>query len=342
MIGTTPTFVVATAVIDDGGVAAYPLRFTLEHGGGRWAVSSVEVGSTPPDVGRHAPARCAGLTDRCEPASRCCAGGAAVLTVVIGHSCSGGGAGDPPSPVAVRDVPQARMLAIYQQVGAHYKLPVGDPRRDRQGGVRPRPPPRPLLHPAAGSQGPRRRERRRRRRTDAGRDRRRRRRLNTLRSPSPTRRSGRHDPTTAVKLTAFVLIKDKGAPTGQPIDAYLDYARAYNGAGPLADAYAARVLADAHAYQGAGTITVGGASVRRFRDADRAGHRERGSSATVAQAAAAADAPAAVQAMIVAGNRINHFPYSYGGARRPRPDDEPGQPRLGGGARCGGERRSRI
>ena len=44
MIGTTPTFVVATAVIDDGGVAAYPLRFTLEHGGGRWAVSSVEVG----------------------------------------------------------------------------------------------------------------------------------------------------------------------------------------------------------------------------------------------------------------------------------------------------------
>ena len=43
-IGTTPTFVVARAVIDDGGVAAYPLRFTLEHGGGRWAVSSAEAG----------------------------------------------------------------------------------------------------------------------------------------------------------------------------------------------------------------------------------------------------------------------------------------------------------
>jgi hypothetical protein len=43
-IGTTPTFVVARAVIDDGGVGAYPLRFTLEHGGGRWAVSSVEAG----------------------------------------------------------------------------------------------------------------------------------------------------------------------------------------------------------------------------------------------------------------------------------------------------------
>ena len=43
-IGTTPTFVVATAVIDDGGVATYRLRFTLELRAGRWAVSSVEEG----------------------------------------------------------------------------------------------------------------------------------------------------------------------------------------------------------------------------------------------------------------------------------------------------------
>ena len=43
-IGTTPAFVVATAVIDDGGVATYRLRFTLQAGGGRWAVSSVEEG----------------------------------------------------------------------------------------------------------------------------------------------------------------------------------------------------------------------------------------------------------------------------------------------------------
>src|SRR5579872_7472699 len=50
------------------------------------------------------------------------AGGAAMLTVVIGQSCSGGGLGDAPSPVAVRDIP-ASMLAIYQQVGAQYKLP---------------------------------------------------------------------------------------------------------------------------------------------------------------------------------------------------------------------------
>jgi hypothetical protein len=42
--GTTPTLVVATAVIDDGGVAAYRLRFTLGGAGGRWAVSSVEGG----------------------------------------------------------------------------------------------------------------------------------------------------------------------------------------------------------------------------------------------------------------------------------------------------------
>ncbi len=72
--------------------------------------------------------------------------------------------------------------------------------------------------------------------------------------PDPT--LGPHDPTTAVELAALVLIKDKGAPTGKPIDTYSDYVRAYNGSGPLAQAYAARVLADAHAYQGAGTGVV--------------------------------------------------------------------------------------
>ena len=68
---------------------------------------------------------------------------------------------------------------------------------------------------------------------------------------------GPHDPTTAVELAAL-LIKDKGAPSGQAIDAYLPYVRAYNGSGPMADAYAARVLADAHAYQGAGALVVAG------------------------------------------------------------------------------------
>jgi hypothetical protein len=41
---TTPTFVVATAVIDDGGVTTYRLRFTLEGGTGRWLVSGVQEG----------------------------------------------------------------------------------------------------------------------------------------------------------------------------------------------------------------------------------------------------------------------------------------------------------
>jgi hypothetical protein len=43
-IGTTPAFVVATAVIDDGGVATYRLRFTLQRAAGRWAVTDVEEG----------------------------------------------------------------------------------------------------------------------------------------------------------------------------------------------------------------------------------------------------------------------------------------------------------
>jgi hypothetical protein len=80
----------------------------------------------------------------------------------------------------------------------------------------------------------------------------------SLRHYLPDPSLGPHDPTTAVELAALVLIKDKGAPKGQPIDAYLPYVRAYNGSGPMADAYAARVLADAHAYQGAGVLVVAG------------------------------------------------------------------------------------
>ncbi len=43
-VGTTPVFVVATAVIDDGGLATYRLRFTLSRAAGCWAVSGVEEG----------------------------------------------------------------------------------------------------------------------------------------------------------------------------------------------------------------------------------------------------------------------------------------------------------
>lgn len=41
---TTPTFIVATAVIDDGGVTTYRLRFTLERRAGHWLVSGVQEG----------------------------------------------------------------------------------------------------------------------------------------------------------------------------------------------------------------------------------------------------------------------------------------------------------
>jgi hypothetical protein len=44
VVGMTPGFVLATATVDDGGIAAYPLRFTLQRSAGRWSVSSVLEG----------------------------------------------------------------------------------------------------------------------------------------------------------------------------------------------------------------------------------------------------------------------------------------------------------
>jgi hypothetical protein len=44
VVALTPGFVLATAIVDDGGIAAYPLRFTVQGGAGRWAVSSVQAG----------------------------------------------------------------------------------------------------------------------------------------------------------------------------------------------------------------------------------------------------------------------------------------------------------
>ena len=76
--------------------------------------------------------------------------------------------------------------------------------------------------------------------------------------PNPT--LGPHDPTTAVELAALVLIKDKGAPAGQPIATYLPYAAAYNGTGPAATAYANRVITDANTYQRTGQTTFVGLS----------------------------------------------------------------------------------
>ena len=150
---------------------------------------------------------------------------------------------------------------------------------------------------------------------------------------------GPHDPTTAVELAALVLIKDKGAPdrasrsTRTPL-----YVRAYNGSGPAADAYAARVLADAHAYQGAGTVAFGPSCSAALGTPLVPGTKAR--ILPSGDAAAPADAPVVVQQMIAAGNRIDHFAYSYGGApRRSGADDEPVQPEPGGGSWGGGERR---
>jgi hypothetical protein len=266
------------------------------------------------------------------------AGGAALLTIVIGQSCSGSGVGDAPSRVAVRDIP-ARMLAIYQQVGAQYKLPweilAGIGKEECDHGLLPDPSCTPQpgakgpgVANFAGASGPM--------QVGiggaAGDE------YDALRHFLPDPTLGPHDPTTAVELAALVLIKDKGAPTGQPIDAYLNYARAYNGAGPAADAYAARVIADAHAYQGAETIAVGGGCTAAFGTPIVPGSKARILADGVA--AAPANAPAAVQAMIAAGNRINDFAYSYGGAHgdpaqtmnqsNPNPAAVPGAEENGG------------
>src|ERR671937_3320558 len=51
------------------------------------------------------------------------AGGAAVISVLIGQSCSGGtGVADSASQVAQRNIP-ANFLAIYESVGARYHIP---------------------------------------------------------------------------------------------------------------------------------------------------------------------------------------------------------------------------
>ncbi len=44
LVGTMPGFVAATAAVADGGIAMYPLRFTLQRIHGRWSVSGVQEG----------------------------------------------------------------------------------------------------------------------------------------------------------------------------------------------------------------------------------------------------------------------------------------------------------
>jgi hypothetical protein len=44
LVGTEPGFVLATARIADGGIAAYSVRFALEELAGRWLVSDLQDG----------------------------------------------------------------------------------------------------------------------------------------------------------------------------------------------------------------------------------------------------------------------------------------------------------
>ena len=270
------------------------------------------------------------------------AGGAALLTVVLGGTCSGSGVGDAPSALATRDIPRT-FLRIYEQVGARYKIPwevlagIGkeecDHGRNTDPSCSPQPEARgPGVANCAGASGP----------MQigvgggpcgvAGDE------YQSLRHYLPDPSLGPHDPTTAVELAALVLIRDKRAPTGQPIDAYAVYVGAYNGSGPAADAYAARVLADAHAYQGAGTTAFGPTCSAAFGTPLVPGTKAR--ILASGDAAAPADAPVVVQEMIAAGNRIDHFVYSYGGAHgdpaqtmnqsNPNPAAVPGAEENGG------------
>ena len=235
---------------------------------------------------------------------------------------------------------RASFLRIYEQVGAQYKLPweilagIGQEECD-QGRTA-----RSVLHAAAWGHAARgsRTSRGRRGRCRSASAARAGDEYQALRRYLPDPSLGPHDPTTAVELAALVLIKDKGAPIGQPIDAYGGYVRAYNGTGPAADAYADRVLADAHAYQGAGTVAFGPACSAALGTPLVPGTRAR--ILPSGDAAAPADAPIVVQQMIAAGNRIDRFAYSYGGAHgdpartmnqsNPNPAAVPGAEENGG------------
>jgi hypothetical protein len=184
------------------------------------------------------------------------AAGAAVVSVLIGQSCTGGGVSDAPSQLAQHTIP-AGLLSIYEQVGARYGIPweilagIGEQECDQGRDPDPSCTPQPAASGPgtanlAGASGP----------MQIGVGRAAGNEYGSLRRYLPDPTLGPHDPTTAVALAALVLIDDKGAPAGRPIDAYLPYVRAYNGSGPAAGAYAERVIADAHAYQGTGTLLL--------------------------------------------------------------------------------------
>lgn len=190
-------------------------------------------------------------------------GMAVVASLLVQTGCPGNSSG-PPSGRARRDIP-SDFLALYQAIGARYGIPwpilagIGreecDHGRDPDPSCTPRPGATgPGAANFAGAAGPmqigvggaagcefchvR---------TDANGD----------------GSAGTHDPADAIAMAARVLLEDKGAPRNRALDAYRGAVRAYNGVGPAAEAYATRVLADAHAYASGGfataTATSGGA-----------------------------------------------------------------------------------
>jgi hypothetical protein len=174
--------------------------------------------------------------------------GVGILGALLGDStCSSGGA--EPTEAADRDIP-ADFLALYRRVGARYGIPwevlagIGKEECDHGRLRHPACAPRPGQSgrgPAnfAGAAGPmqigiggaagcmfcavR---------VDGGGD----------------GRIGTHDPADSIAMAARTLLEHKGARKNRPLTDYRAAVRAYNGAGPAAEAYATRVLADARAY----------------------------------------------------------------------------------------------
>jgi hypothetical protein len=257
--------------------------------------------------------------------------------LLVGDPCSSDSAGATPSTTAAKAIP-SDLLSIYQQVADEYDLPwqilagIGqeecnqgrdaDPSCSLQPGAQ-----GPGVANAAGASGL----------MQVGVGGQAGDAYDQLRHDLPDPRLGPHDPTTAVQLAALVLIKDKGATPGQPLDAYAPAVAAYNGTGPAAQQYADRVLADATSYA-TDTLAAGLGDCQTTPVGLVPGDSAR--ILTDGTAQAPANAPVPVQDMIAAGNRINHFPYSYGGSHaavdhtmnqsNPDPAAYPGQQENGG------------
>ena len=234
------------------------------------------------------------------------AGAAALLSVVFGQSCSGSGVGDAPSALAIRDIP-ASFLRIYEQVGAQFKIPwevlAGIGKEECDQGRKPDP----SCTPQPGARGPG-------VANFAG-----------VRADADRCRRGRRQVRSAEAIPARSVAR-----AARPDDGC-------RARGALADpAGRANRPADRRVRRLGPRLQPRTGRVRRPRAGRRArlpGRRDRGVRGCLQRgaghaarardgakilpsgdAAAPADAPVVVQEMIAAGNRIDHFAYSYGGA----------------------------